>query len=300
MTRRVKRAQPGVRKVARRQGTRATVNRARRSTGSAWGGVLAVLPFTEEQIGKFFLVLILCGAAALAWFVASLAGLPQLAHQRYAALAADAGYEVARVEVRGVERMNELSVYERVLGEKDRAMPLVELDAVREQLVDLPWVRDARVSRQLPDTLVVDILERQPHAVLAKPDRLVLIDREGIELEPISVSDARAYLRIEGPGAQRQVAELDTLLDAAPALKSQVARAEWVGNRRWNLFFKSDQQLALPEGGEASKTALVSFAQADGVHRLIGGEVLSFDMRNAPRMYMRVPGREGVTELGAQ
>ena len=35
----------------------------------------------------------------------------------------------------------------------------------------------------------------------------------------------------------------------------------------------------------------MSFARADGVHRLIGGAVVRFDMRNAPRMFMQVPGR---------
>jgi len=53
-----------------------------------------------------------------------------------------------------------------------------DLAALRADLLDLSWVSDARVSRQLPDTLVVDIVERQPHAVLRQPDRLVLIDDE--------------------------------------------------------------------------------------------------------------------------
>ena len=35
----------------------------------------------------------------------------------------------------------------------------------------------------------------------------------------------------------------------------------------------------------------MDFARADGLYRLIGGKVASFDMRNAPRLYMRVPGR---------
>src|SRR3546814_853294 len=109
---------------------------------------MRILPFTEEQLHKTFLVLILAATAALAWTIACLAGLTTLAGQQLAFAAADAGYEVSRVEVRGVERMNELKVYERVLGEKDRAMPLVDLHALRGSLMKLSWVDDARVSRQ--------------------------------------------------------------------------------------------------------------------------------------------------------
>ena len=65
----------------------------------------------------------------------------------------------------GVERMNELKVYEaRSVGASP--MPLVDLETLRGELVAMPWVADARVSRQLPDSLVIDIVERSPHAVL--------------------------------------------------------------------------------------------------------------------------------------
>lgn len=291
MAQTIRRNAKPVRRQARAQGTRTKVRKAKQQTNSLLDALMRVLPFTEEQLQKTFLVVILASAAALAWVIASLAGLTALAGQQLALAAADAGYEVSRVEVRGVERMNELKVYERVLGEKDRAMPLVDLHALRGSLMELPWVEDARVSRQLPDTIVVDIVEREPHAVLARPDRLVLIDSSGQELEPVSRADAKGMLQISGPGAQAQVKALATLLEAAPALRPQVSAAEWVGNRRWNLTFKTGQVLALPQGDEESAGALMSFARLDGVNRLLGGKVAAFDMRNPNRIYMRVPGR---------
>lgn len=223
-----------------------------------------------------------------------------MASQQIAELAADAGFEVRRVEVRGVQRINELKVYERVLGERDRAMPLVDLDALREDLLQLSWVKDARVSRQLPDSLVVDIVERTPHAVLRKPDRIVLIDELGNELEPISPANAKGQLIIEGPGAAREVQALNRLLDAAPAIRPQVTEAEWVGNRRWNLTFKTGQMLALPQGEDESADALVTFARMDGVNRLLGGKVATFDMRAPERIYMRIPGRSEAQMLDAE
>ena len=250
---------------------------------------MRVLPFTEEQLQRFFLGVILLAAAILAWFVASLAGLNALVSQKVAEVAVNSGFEVHNVEVRGIERLNELKVYDRVLGARDRAMTQVDLDALREDVRQLSWVEDARVSRQLPDTIVVDVVERIPHAVLRKPGRLVLIDATGHELEPISQADSRMMLLISGPGAQAQVEALTVLLDAAPALRPQVTEAEWIGNRRWNLTFKTGQVLALPQGPGESAGALVNFARLDGVERLIGGKVLAFDMRTPPRIYMRCP-----------
>ena len=291
MAQTIRRGGKGVRRAAATRTNKARVTAARKTTGSVLGRAVRALPVSEHRLQQALLAMILGGAAALAWIVASFAGVPAMATAQLAALAADAGFEVRRVEVRGVERMNELKVYEKALAERDRAMPLVDVAALREELLRLSWVGDARVSRQLPDTLVIDIVERSPRAMLKKPGRFVLIDGEGHELEPVKADRAKGMLVLSGPGAGRRIAELDRVLEAAPALKPQVSEAEWIGNRRWNLTFKTGQVLALPQGDEPSASALVSFAKLDGVNRLLGGQVAYFDMRAPDRIYLRVPGR---------
>lgn len=292
MSQTIRRKSPTARKTAAAQAKARKVSSAKARTGSVLDGVMAWLPFSEEQLHRLFMILILSGAAALAWFVAGLAGLPALAGHQLASIASGAGFEVRRVDVRGVENLNELKVYERVLAERDRAMPLVDIQALRAELIKISWVKDARVSRQLPDTLVIDIVEREPHAVLRKVNKLVLIDETGHELEPIPAARAKGRLIVAGPGAGKQVATLSRLLDAAPAMKSQVREAEWVGNRRWNLTFRTGQVLALPEGDRPSADALVAFARLDGTNRLLGGRVAAFDMRAPDRIYLRIPGRD--------
>ncbi len=287
----IKRGGKGVRRSVASTTRANNARRAKAKTSSLMDAVMSILPFTEEQLHRIFLAIILGGAAALAWFVASLAGVPAMAQQQIAGLASDAGFEVRRVTVTGVERMNDAKVYNSVLERKDQPMPLVDLEDVRTDLLKLSWVKDARVARQLPDTLLIDIVERTPHAVLAKPDRLVLIDESGAELEPISIAKAKGMLVVSGPGAKKQVEELGKLLDAAPALKPKVVEAEWVGNRRWDLTFSTKQLLALPEGATESAGALIAFAKLDGGSRMLGGKVATFDMRAPGRIYMRVPGR---------
>lgn len=287
----IKRKARSARRTAASQGKARKVRNARAKTGSALDAVMAWLPLSEEQLHRVFLAVIFGGTAALAWFVASMAGVPAMATRQIADLATEAGFEVRRVDVRGVRHLNELKVYERVLAERDQAMPLVDLHALRGTLLELPWVEDARVSRQLPDTLVIDIIEREPYAVLRKPDRLVLIDAGGHELEPIRPEQVADRLIVAGPGAGQQVVGLMKLMEAVPALKPRLREAEWIGNRRWNLTFKTDQVLALPEGEREAAAALVSFARLDGTNRLLGGKAVAFDMRAADRIYFRIPGR---------
>jgi cell division protein FtsQ len=291
MSHKLKRGGPSARAVAARADTGRKIRKARAQTNTTFDRLLAALPFSEAQLHRLFLAIILCAALALVWLVASLAGVPAMAREQLAVVSKQSGFEVRRVEVRGVQHLNELKIYERVLAERDRAMPLVDLAALRAELLQLSWVEDARVSRQLPDTLVIDVVERKPHAVLKTADRMALIDDEGHVLEPITPARAKGRLVIGGWDAAHHVGELTALLDAAPALKPQVAEADWIGNRRWNLTFRTGQVLALPEGDKSSAGALVAFARLDGTNRLLGGRVVAFDMRAPDRIYMRVPGR---------
>lgn len=299
MTRTVTRKPTTARKAAAAQGRARSVRTARARTGSAFDAFMAWIPLSDEQLHRLFLAVILGAAVALAWIVAVFAGVPAMAEAQVARLAVDAGFQVRKIEVRGVDNLNELKVYERALAENNRAMPMVDIEGLRTQLLDLSWVQEARVSRQLPDRLVIDIVERKPHAVLRKADRLVLIDATGHELEPISPTRAKGKLVLAGPGAGKQVAALARLLEAAPALKPQVREAEWIGNRRWNLTFRTGQILALPEGRQVSAKALMSFARLDGTNRLLGGKVAAFDMRAPGRVYLRVPGRTDPIEAKA-
>ena len=287
----IKRGGKSARRSASAQGKARQVRAAKARTGSAIDTVMAIQPFNERQLHRIFLAIILGAAVVLAWMMASFAGVPAMAQTQLAQLAHQAGFELHNVNVRGTKNLNELKVYQIALTNRDRAMPFVDLDEVRGHLMGLSWVEDARVSRQLPDTLVIDIVERKPVAVLAKPDRMVLIDATGRELENVSEGRAKGKLVLSGPGAGRQVAALSVLLDAAPALRPQLKGAEWIGNRRWNLTFKTGQLLALPEGKTESAKSLITFAQLDGRNRLLGGKAVAFDMRAGDRIYIRMPGR---------
>ena len=287
----IKRGGKSARRVASAQGKARQVRAAKARTGSAIDTVMALQPFNERQLHRIFLAMILGGAVVLAWMAASFAGVPTMAQEQLAHLAHQAGFELHNVNVRGTKHLNELKVYQIALADRDRAMPFVDLDTVRGRLMALSWVEDARVSRQLPDTLVIDIVERKPVAVLAKPDRFVLIDATGRELENVSEERTKGKLVLSGPGAGQQVPALSELLEAAPALRPQLRSAEWIGNRRWNLTFKTGQLLALPEGKDESAKSLVTFAQLDGRNRLLGGKAVAFDMRAGDRIYIRMPDR---------
>ena len=77
---------------------------------------------------------------------------------------------------------------------------------MREQLLRYGWIADAHVSRRLPDTLLIDIVEREPAAVWQDRGQLTLIDATGVLLEPVRPDAMPDLPLVIGPGADRQEA----------------------------------------------------------------------------------------------
>lgn len=215
--------------------------------------------------------------------------LPQMIGIEMGEAAGRVGFAVKKVEITGIDRMDRTPVEDAAFSAQARAMPLVDLSAIRGRLLQQGWVKDARVSRRLPDTLVIDIVEREPSAIWQYRQRLHLIDADGRVIEQLRLAGSPLpdLPILIGPNANYQVAALDRLLQASPQLRPMLDGATWVGDRRWDIRFRSGETLSLPEGEGQARAALAEFSARDGTMRLLGQGMLRFDMRNPGRIVVR-------------
>ena len=254
-------------------------------------------PGTGKRIGGW----VFAGMAVAILVAVSLAfRLPAIAGTAMAETIGDAGFTMKRVEIKGAERVSRLDIYNVAFDQPSMALPLVDLEATRERLLQFGWVTEARISRRWPDTLVVDVVERQPVAIWQNNRQLNLIDGEGVVLEPVRLESMPDLPLVIGPAANREVAALSALLEGTPHLRPQIAGATWVGGRRWDIRFQTGETLTLPEGDEA-KRAILRFARMDQQTQLLGRGFVRFDMRDPRRMVVRVSRQPGSTvpELAA-
>ncbi|RED16410.1 cell division protein FtsQ/DivIB [Parasphingopyxis lamellibrachiae] len=270
---------------------RATVKRkpARKAQRQPMSAQLAtVLPMQEDTIRRTGGWMVIALLATLVIGAAMILRLPQLAAWQLGEGVGRLGFTVERVEIQGIDQMERLPVYAVALDQPSMAMPNVDIAAIRARVEAFQWVQSARVTRRLPDTLVVSITERTPTAIWQHDQTLYLVDSEGEVLEEVALDAMPDLPLIIGPAANRQVASFELLMDRAPALRPMLSGATWVGNRRWDLRFQSGETLALPEGEEDAGRALLNFARMDSQNGLLGEGFRRFDMRVPDRFVVRV------------
>jgi cell division protein FtsQ len=252
----------------------------------------SALPDAVRRLsGWIFLGMMIALGGALLWAL----NIPQTAGATLGESIGAMGFSMKRVEIKGANHIRQLDVYNIAFDQPSSAMPLVDLEATRQRLLKFGWVRDARVSRRLPDTLVVDIVERRPAAIWQHNQRLALIDLDGVVLEPVRDNAMPVLPLLIGPAANLHAAELARLVQSVPRLKPVMHGATWVGGRRWNIRFESGEDLALPEGEEAARKALTKFASMDESVQLLGKGYVRFDMRDPKRMLIRLSNEPGST-----
>jgi cell division protein FtsQ len=245
------------------------------------------------------------GAFILAIGVVVLVALdiPAKAERAAGSVVGKAGFTVSGYQITGINHMNRALIDSVVTDELHRAageaasdkapQALVNAAEIRNRLLGFGWIKDARVSHRLPDTLVIDIVERTPAALWQNEGQLALIDDEGVVLDRVPVDKMPDLPLLIGPGANGEEAQLGRLMAAVPTLKPQLASATWVGGRRWDLNLQSGETVALPEGEETAKEALVKFARLDKESGLLGRGIVRFDLRVPDKMIVRLPRAPG-------
>lgn len=204
-----------------------------------------------------------------------------------------AGFVVRHVEVSGLKHMSRLPVYYATMDQRSNAMLLVNLEDVRTKLEALPWVENASVGRRLPDTLMIDIIEREPVAIWQYRQQLAVVDGTGHVLETEGAARFAHLPLVIGEGANQRAGQLAMMLRDFPDMRNRIDSALWIGNRRWDIRFKSGETLALPEGDAAPRRALDHFVRMDRETGLLEKGFIRFDMRLPDRMVVRVSSEPG-------
>src|SRR4051812_17287948 len=257
------------------------------------------LPVDQARANK--LAALAFGAFVLAIGLVVLIALdiPAKAERAAGSAIGHAGFTVSGYQIVGLKRMNRALVDAVVTDELKRAadatggnnapQALVDVSAIRNRLLQFGWVKDARVSRRLPDALAIDIVERSPAALWQNRGQLALIDSEGVVLDRVPVDKMPDLPLLIGPGANGEEQQLERLINAVPTLKPQLASATWVGGRRWDLNLQSGESLALPEGEEPARAALTKLAHREKSWGLLGGGIVRFARRFPGKMFVPPP-----------
>lgn len=198
---------------------------------------------------------------------------------------ARSGFAIRNILVEGRENVDAAALKE-VIG-LSWGDPVFGFDAddLRVRIEAMPWIRQARVERRLPDTVFVRIVERTPLALWQMDGTLRLIDEGGAVLSEDGLERFRGLPLVVGSGAPEKSSEILRLIEAEPVLRNRVAAAVRVGKRRWDLKLNDGLLIKLPEQG--MEVALRRAAETQSRDGIFDRGLVAVDLREPDRMILR-------------
>jgi cell division protein FtsQ len=161
---------------------------------------------------------------------------------------ADAGFAVRQIHLSGNERTSEDAAFDALDVVQGGSIFAVDPIAARKRLLTLPWVSEVEVSRQLPDTISVRLIEKRPFALWRNGSSLAIVERNGAVITREG-TEAFHLPVISGEGAPEAAAQFLDALGAFKAVGSRVRMIRRMGARRWDLLLDGDVTVRLPEEG---------------------------------------------------
>ena len=166
----------------------------------------------------------------------------------------------------------------------EKGQPMLDFDpsTAKSVLETLPWVKEARVERRFPGTILVALTERQPVGYLQREGVQSLVDEDGTVLATGRSGRWANMPVLVGEGSPKAALALLRELADWPDLYGRVKALTFVNQRRWDLHLDNSVVVRLPENDPAS--ALVRLNRAQQESQLLDKAVAAVDLRQTDRM----------------
>ncbi|NQV46903.1 MAG: FtsQ-type POTRA domain-containing protein [Rhodospirillaceae bacterium] len=222
------------------------------------------------------------------WWMTGNGWMGQLVKQaRWSLISAsgELGFTVEDVLVVGRSQTTRADLLKAVRLARGAPILAYDLEAARQRVEVLPWVRAASVERMLPDTILLSVVERQPLALWQVNGQFSLIDRDGVVILKDDLERFSDLLVVVGNDAPKHAAGLLDILQTQPQLMNLVKSAVRVSGRRWDVQLKGGIDIRLPESGTGA--AWLRLAEYESRHGLFSRDVRLLDLRLPDRLIVK-------------
>lgn len=202
------------------------------------------------------------------------------------ALARMVGLGLERITVSGISQMRESEMLLAAGLSPKTSLAFLSVTEVRERLENVPLVKSASVRKLYPSELVVNLTEREPHAIWQNNGELFITAADGTVIDLMQDARFADLPLVVGEGANARTQEYLALLEAAGPLKGRIRAGTLVSGRRWTLKIDNGMDVRLPETGTAE--ALARLVKLEREQKILEKDVLAIDLRMPDRVVVRL------------
>lgn len=195
------------------------------------------------------------------------------------------GLNASKLVVNGNKNLDMNILQARLATQLGSSLFSFKVDEARNEVLNDPWVKSAKVRKVYPDTIVVDVVERQPVALWQSKGEVHLIARDGFVISKAGVKHMHLP-QVVGEGANMAAAEFLSIISRFPDIAGKASAYVRVAERRWNVRLHDGPQILLPEADW--QMALNELQKLQTQKELLDRDIVQIDMRLSDRLVIKL------------
>jgi len=203
-----------------------------------------------------------------------------------ASATSSAGLAVSKFVVNGAAQLDVHQVENKLSELVGRSMLMVDVESARASVAEVNWIKSVNIKKAYPDTLVIDLVEREPVALWKSGQTIYLISREGLVIDRAKARHMHLP-QVVGKGANRVASEFLSVMAHFPNLVARADAYVRVAERRWNIVLDDGPSIMLP--AEGWRDALAKLRLMNEKDQLLDREIVHIDMRLPDRLVLKLP-----------
>lgn len=127
------------------------------------------------------------------------------------------------------------------------------INNLRNQILENPWVKDVYIQKKFPNSLVVNIVEYNPFAIILDDNKeFKLVDEFGdiINISDNEIREFNYLFMITGENFKKEINNLFNMLSIYYNVANKITKVRRVGDRRWDLILNKKLLVKMPEENE--------------------------------------------------
>ncbi len=152
----------------------------------------------------------------------------------------DSRFAIRSVEISGAPHTPAATISRVAAAYRGRNLFRLDIAAVQQDFLTLPWVERIRVEKKLPDTLVIHVIERTPSALVVIEGTPRYVDAKGRIFADLSPATGNAELPLitetRTEAVARCVEFLEAIRTSDPLLYSRVSEIQSLEAGGFRLF----------------------------------------------------------------
>lgn len=98
-------------------------------------------------------------------------------------------FKIDTIEVVGNKNLSKADIIDSSKISKKENIFKISKKIVKEEVEELPFVKEAKIKRKLPRTVIIDVIEREEKLLIKNISTYLVIDKEGYILKQVETND---------------------------------------------------------------------------------------------------------------